>query len=112
MSKIIALVGAVAVVLLAALVLPAFVRARNTSASNACVNNLRQIAGAKEQWAIENHKATNDVVSWDDIKPYLSHEQVPQCPDGGDYILGRVGEPPKCSLAPALVGGKSHEVPK
>jgi len=49
MSKIIAFVGAVAVVLLAALVLPAFVRARNTSASNACVNNLRQIAGAKEQ---------------------------------------------------------------
>ena len=112
MSKIIAFVGAVAVVLLAALVLPAFIRARNTSASNACVMHLRQIAGAKEQWAIENHKTTNDAVSWDGIKPYLSHEQVPQCPDGGTYILGRVGEPPRCSLAPALVGGKSHELPK
>ncbi len=74
--------------------------------------HLRQIAGAKEQWAIENEKTTNDVVSWDDIKPYLLHEQVPQCLDGGTYILGRVGEPPRCSLAPALVGGKSHELTK
>ncbi len=112
MSKKIAFVGAVAVVLLAAFVLPGLIRARNTSASNACVMHLRQIAGAKEQWVIENHKTTNDVVSWNDIKPYLSHEQVPRCPDGGTYILGRVGEPPRCSLAPALVGGKSHELPK
>ncbi len=112
MSKIIAFVGALAVVLLAAIVLPAFIRARNTSASNACVIHLRQIAGAKEQWVIENHKTTNDAVSWDDIKPYLSHEQLPPCPDGGTYALGRVGEPPRCSLAPAFVGGKSHELSK
>jgi hypothetical protein len=112
MSKLIALVGAVAAVVLAAVVVPAFVRARNTSSSNACVMHLRQIAGAKEQWVIENHGTTNDVVSWSDIKPYLSHEQVPQCPDGGTYILGRVAEAPRCSLAPAFAGGKSHELPK
>ena len=112
MSKIIAFASAVAVVLVAAFVLPGFIRARNTSASNACVMHLRQIDGAKEQWVIENHKRTNDLVSWNNIKPYLSREQVPQCPDGGTYILGRVGEPPRCSLAPALVGGKSHEPPR
>ncbi len=112
MSKLTALVGVIVVLLLAAVVLPAFVRARNTSASNACVNHLRQIAGAKETWAIENHKMTNDPVSRNDIKPYLSHEEVPKCPDGGTYIIGRVGEPPRCSLAPAFVGGKQHELPK
>ena len=111
MSKIIALVGVVAALLLAAVALPAFVRARNTLASNACVMHLRQIAGAKEQWAIENHGRTNDVVSWSNIKPYLA-ERVPQCPDGGTYILGRVGELPRCSLGPAFVGGKTHELPK
>ncbi len=109
MLKIIALVGAVAALVLGAVVLPAFIRARNTSASNACVMHLRQIAGAKEQWATEN-QTTNAVVSWSDIRPYFSNEEVPHCPDGGTYILGRVGEPPKSSLAPAFVGGKSHEL--
>src|ERR1051325_245827 len=112
MLKIIAFVGAVTVLVLAAVVLPAVIRARNTSASNACVMHLLQIAGAKEQWAIENHKTTNETPSWSDIKRYLSHEQAPQCPDGGTYIVERVGDSPKCSLAPALVGGKSHELPK
>lgn len=95
MSKIIAFVAVLVVALLAVAVVPAFIRARNTSASNACMNHLRQIAGAKEQWATENHKTTNDMVSWNDIKPYLSHEDVPKCPDGGAYIVGRVGEPPE-----------------
>jgi len=108
MSKIIAFVVAVVVLVLAVALVPAFIRARNTSASNACVNHLRQIAGAKEQWAVENRKTTNDIPSWADIKPFLSHAEVPQCPDGGTYIVGRVGELPRCSLGPALVGGKSH----
>ncbi|MCX6902723.1 MAG: hypothetical protein NTW03_04455 [Verrucomicrobia bacterium] len=112
MSKILAFVGSVAVVVLAVVTVPAFIRARNTSASNACVMHLRQIDGAKETWALDLHKATNDVVSWNDIKPYLSHEQVPHCPDGGTYIPGRVGEAPRCSLAPAFVGGKSHDLSK
>jgi len=111
MSKLIALVAGIAVLVLATALLPALIRARNTSASNACVVHLRQIAGAEETWAVENHR-TNGVVSWNDIKPYLWHQQVPQCPDGGTYTLGRVGEPPRCSLAPAFVGGRSHELPK
>ena len=112
MSKIIAFVVALVVVVLAVTVVPPFIRARSTSASNACVNHLRQIGGAKEQWAVDNRKTTNDIPSWDDIKPYLWHEEVPRCPDGGTYILGRVGDPPRCSLAPAFVGGKSHEPAK
>ena len=35
-----------------AVVLPAFIRARRTSSQNACINNLRQIDGAKQQWAL------------------------------------------------------------
>ena len=69
MSKITVFVVALVVVILALAMVPAFIRARNTSASNACVMHLRQIAGAKEQWAVENHKTTNDTPSWDDIKP-------------------------------------------
>src|SRR5947209_19333386 len=49
--------------LLAAIAIPNFVRARTTSQMNACINNLRQIDGAKQQWALETKQATNAVRS-------------------------------------------------
>ncbi|MDO9541238.1 MAG: prepilin-type N-terminal cleavage/methylation domain-containing protein [Kiritimatiellia bacterium] len=39
--------------LLAAIAIPSFMRARTTSQQNACINNLRQIEGAKDQYALE-----------------------------------------------------------
>jgi len=63
---------------------------------SSCINNLRQIEGAKEQWALEQHKLTNDTPTWEDVLAYLrSH---PECPDGGTYRIGRVDEPPSCSI--------------
>ncbi len=41
--------------LLAAIAIPNFVRARTTSQKNACINNLRLIDAAKQQWALESH---------------------------------------------------------
>jgi hypothetical protein len=90
----------------------AFVRARNTSASNACINNLRQLDGIKEQWALESSKTTNDVPTWEAIRPYLPKWQQdsrpigPVCPQGGTYSLGRVTDPPTCSI-----GGPDHTLP-
>ena len=43
--------------LLAAIAIPNFVRARTQSQKNACINNLRQIDGAMQQWALENKQA-------------------------------------------------------
>jgi hypothetical protein len=65
-----------------------------------CINNLRQIGGAKQQWALENHKTTNDVPLWDDVRPYLRIGIA--CPQGGTYTLGRVDEPPRCSIGAPL----------
>ena len=39
--------------LLAAIAIPSFMRARLTSQQNACINNLRQIEAAKDQYALE-----------------------------------------------------------
>ena len=89
---------------LLALVIPNFIRARTTSARNACVNNLRQLDGAKEQWRLENHKTTNDVPAWEDILPYLKDR--PACPQGGTYVLGRAGDLPRCSF------GSTHMMPQ
>ena len=46
--------------LLAAMAIPSFMKARNTSQKNICINNLRQIDSAVDQWAIENKKSTSD----------------------------------------------------
>jgi hypothetical protein len=79
---------------------------RGSTASNACVNNLRNIVAAKQQWVVDYHKATNDVPTWDDLRPYLERgvkNELPHCPAGGKYTIGRVDEKPTCS-----VGGSDH----
>lgn len=82
------------------IVVPNFVRVTYQTAANGCINNLRQIDAAKNEWALENGK-TNGIVTENDIKPYLkldSSGNLPKCPAGGTYIIGRVGEDPKCSI--------------
>ncbi|HZV35035.1 MAG TPA: prepilin-type cleavage/methylation domain-containing protein [Verrucomicrobiae bacterium] len=93
--------GAIGLFSLTCLIVIQFVRARSCHCENACVNNLRQIDGAKQTWALENNKSSNDVVTWQQIQPYLGRGpegSIPVCPQGGRYILGRIGELPKCSI--------------
>ncbi len=72
-----------------------------------CVSNLRQIDAAKDQWMLEKIKTSNDVPTWDEILPYLNKSQIPVCPQGGTYTIGRIGDPPICSIA-----GHGHTLPK
>lgn len=71
-------------------------RERNRSASISCISILRDIDAAKQNWALENKKATNVVPTWDDLASKYLHEN-PKCPQGGTYTLGAVGELPRCS---------------
>lgn len=43
--------------LLAAIAIPSFMKARTTSQKNACINNLRQIESAKDQYSIETGRS-------------------------------------------------------
>ena len=83
--------------LLAAIAIPSFVRARTTSQTNACINNLRQIDGAKDQWAIENNKVDSDTVTDTDVAPYVKGG-MPDCPANGTYTLDRVADDPTCDI--------------
>ena len=65
---------------------------------NACINNLRQIDAAKNEFALEKGKANGTVVTEDDIKPYIMGGTFPTCPSGGKYTIGKVGETPTCSI--------------
>ena len=84
-----------------AVVIPGLVAARYVSNQNACVNNLRQLEAAENEWTLENGKTNGTPVTANDITPYIqldSKGQLPKCPQGGTYILGRVGEDVRCSL--------------
>ena len=53
--------------LLAAIAIPNFVKARATSQTNACINNLRQIDAAANQWALEKRKPGATAVRQHDL---------------------------------------------
>src|SRR5437773_1454804 len=82
--------------LLAAIAIPNFVRARNTAQKNACINNLRQIDGGKQQWALEFKKTDTDVPTSDDVKIYIKNNRFPTCPAGGTYTVAAVNTDPTC----------------
>src|SRR5437016_2290070 len=79
--------------LLAAIAIPNFIRARTTAQTNACINNLRQIDGAKQQWALENNKSGNATPTSASITPYLGRGTLgnyPTCPASGNYTIGDI----------------------
>ena len=85
--------------LLAAIAIPNFVRARTQSQKNACINNLRQIDGAVQQWALETKAASGAGVSYAAIKDYLKNSVI--CPSGGtafsdSYTITTVSAKPTC----------------
>ena len=89
--------------LLAAIAIPNFVKARATSQANACINNLRQIDAAANQFALEKGKKTGDAITLTtDLTPYIklnSAGSLPACPASGTYTCGNVGTNPACSLS-------------
>jgi prepilin-type N-terminal cleavage/methylation domain-containing protein len=96
--------------LLAAIAIPNFVRARSTSQQNACINNLRLIDAAKQQWALERGQPSSATPTLDantttGLQPYLgrgSAGTVPYCPldsgKTGAYNIGAVSNKPTCNL--------------
>lgn len=79
-------------------VIPNFMRATLSKASNPCVANLRQIDGAKQQWFLENDTRSKDVPNDAELAVCFKHSRLPTCPLGGKYTVGRKDEVPKCSI--------------
>jgi len=87
--------------LLAAIAVPSFVSARERAMRTACINNLRQIDGAKDQYMLI-HRA--EPTGMGDLVGEQFLRDHPACPTGGTYSLGAIGEDPTCSIP-------GHELP-
>jgi len=87
-------VGVVGLWLLWVLCSVNFVRS-GTSKTNAIFNNLRQLDGAKQLWAVEHGRTGAVVVTMQDIAAYLPHFTVIA---GERYILRTLVEVPEAQL--------------
>lgn len=85
--------------LLAAIAVPNFIQARTESRKSACINNLRLIEAAKEQWALANNQADDAATVMADVIPYMKGNVAPTCPSAGAYTTNNVGVPAACDVA-------------
>lgn len=76
--------------------------------------NLESLQMVKERWMSVENKTKNDTPSWNDLQPFMEFyffsgrtNGMVACPEGGTYSLGRVGEPPRCSIS-----GRRHTLPE
>ena len=99
--------------IIAAIAIQNRVTRHHTSPANACINNLRQIDAAANQFALENHKTNGEPVNFpNDLTPYIKlnrEGKIPPCPSSGIYHVGRVGKNPTCSLGTTVV--PAHVLP-
>jgi prepilin-type N-terminal cleavage/methylation domain-containing protein len=85
--------------LLAGIAVPNYLKARTVARANTCINHLRQIDAAIQEWATETKKAEQQPVHYSDISAYLKGAVV--CPAGGttfldSYAITTVSEKPTC----------------
>lgn len=94
--------------LLSAIAVPNFARARTTSQTTICIDNLRMLDSAKQQWALEASQGGNTVPSDLDLAPYFYRDgNLPICPNAGpgasfndSYSINGLEELPGCRIRP------------
>jgi hypothetical protein len=64
----------------------------------ACIDNMRMIEAAKDQWATVAGKVEGNATDTAAISEYLKNNVMPKCPSGGKYTVGAIGEKLRCSV--------------
>ncbi len=83
--------------ILLAIAVPNFLKARETSRTKTCVANMRQIEGAKEQWAMENNQGATSTPTAGNLSPDYIKSAMPACPSGAAaYVINNMSTNPTC----------------
>ncbi len=88
--------------ILASLAYPSIQKVRSRTHRQMCINNLRQIYYAKEQWAMAMGKTDGESTDESAVLSYIKEPLA--CPSNGTYDYGVVGANPTCDIA-------EHELP-
>ena len=99
--------------LLATIAIPNFVRARLKAQQTTCINNLRQIDGAKQSWAAESKAPQNATPALANLQVYLGRGTAgisPICPADSarsfqtSYSINDLQTAPSCLVRPGSPG--------
>lgn len=71
-------------------------------ALNMCINNLRRIDAAKQNWALKNRKPEDAVPTPEDLAPDLKEGVT--CPASGTYTINAIASPPTCNIPGHVLG--------
>jgi prepilin-type N-terminal cleavage/methylation domain-containing protein len=85
--------------LLSAIAVPNFQQARAMTQQNACLNNLKKIDVAKDQYALDNNTSTGVIPSDLALSPYVKGgiQIAKACPSGGSISVNAIGSDPTCT---------------
>lgn len=83
--------------ILLAVAVPAWVRSRDVTRRNACLENMKKIEEAKDIYAMENRLSSGDSVTAVQIAPQFIKGIFPVCPGAGNYTVNVIGTHPECS---------------
>lgn len=96
--------------ILLAIAIPNFIKARETSRTNSCIANMKQIDAATQQMAMDEKLGAGGAVTFALLvgaDKYLKVE--PKCPSGtGSYVLTTVSANPTC---PNVATNATHILP-
>ena len=106
--EIMVVVGIIGV--LAPIAIPNFMKARTAAQTNTCINNIRAIDTAKQEWATETLQGPGATPTSDDLEPYLGRGDgslersfCPLDPDktiDTSFDIGNVLTAPLCNFKP------------
>jgi type II secretory pathway pseudopilin PulG len=88
--------------LIAAIATPNIVSARESARKGTCINNLRIMDAAMQNFARDNQKLYSQSMQLTDLYPYIrltSSGTLPGCPSGGTYSVGVISNGPSCSYS-------------
>jgi len=102
---------AVAAILLA-VALPNFLKSSKISTKTICINNLKHIDAAVDQWATDYNipPGTLPADSQEDAVYGYVKGGKPKCPSGGEYTIHAVGSKPQASCGREESEG--HKLPE
>jgi prepilin-type N-terminal cleavage/methylation domain-containing protein len=102
--------------ILLAIAIPNFMQARENARAKACVDNLKQIDTAKQQWLMDNKLSAIASETWSNgslsdsenlVGTYIREQPI--CPAGGTYTTQNATTIPTCSIGSVTVGAAVYQ---
>ena len=90
--------------IIVSIAVPNFIQARHSARQSSCINNMKEIESAKEQWAMDQKKSNGDIADFTDlVGATLYLKSTPSCPSAGNYTVNPIGSVPQCDVSGHLL---------